>query len=76
MLTNHSTFIIYKIWLKFFYSQDFIKQKKKKRSSYETSIIMLWFWFVKHGWNFSNNLCIKKEIMNNFAIKIIFDEDY
>ena len=55
------------------YSQDFIK---KKKSSYETSIIALWFWFVKNGWNFANNLCIKKEIMNNFAIKIIIDEVY
>ena len=50
-----------------FYSQDFIK---KKKSSYT----LLWFWFVKYGWSFSNNLYIKKEIMNNFVIKIIIDE--
>ena len=49
---------------------------RKRKSSYETSIITLWFWFVKNGWNFANNLCIKKEIMNNFAIKIIIDEVY
>ena len=55
-----------------FYSQEFIN---KKKSSYETSIITLWFWFVKHGWNFAN-LYIKKEIMNNFVIKIIIDEVY
>ena len=56
-----------------FYSQDFIK---KKKSSYETSIITLWFWFFKNRWSFANNLCIKKEIMNYFAIKIIIDEIY
>ena len=56
------------------YSQDFIE--KKNKSSYETSIITLWFWFVKNGWSFSNNLCIKKEIMNNFVIKIIIDKVY
>ena len=56
-----------------FYSQDFIK---KKKSSYETSVITIWFWFVKHGWNFVNNLYIKKEIMYNFVIKIIIDEVY
>ena len=38
------------------YSQDFIK--KKKKNSYETSIITLWNWFVKHGWSFANNLYI------------------
>ena len=49
---------------------------RKRKSSYETSIITLWFWFVKNGWSFANNLCIKMEIMNNFAIKIIIDEVY
>ena len=57
-----------------FYSQDFIKRKKK--CSYETSIITLWFWFVKQGLSFANKLYIEKEIMNNFAIKIINDEVY
>ena len=52
----------------------FYQEKKKKKSSYVTSIIILWFWFVKHGWSFANNLYIKKEIMNNFVIKIIIDE--
>ena len=56
-----------------FYSQDFIK---KQKSSYEISVITIWFWFVKHGWNFANNLYIKKEIMYNFVIKIIIDEVY
>ena len=71
--SNHSTLIIYAIWLKFSILE--ILSRKKKRS-YETSIIILWFWFVQHEWNFANNLYIKEEIMNNFAIKIIIDEFY
>ena len=59
--------------VKISYYQYFIK---KKKSSYETSIITLWFWFVKNRWSFANNLCIKKEIMNYFAIKIVIDEVY
>ena len=50
--------------------------KLKKKSSYETLIVTLWFWLVKHRWSFTNNLYIKKKIMNNFAIKIIIDEVY
>ena len=73
MCSNHSTLIIYAILLKF----PILKILSwKRKSSYKTSIITLWFWFVKNGWNFANNLCIKKEIMNNFAIKIIIDEVY
>ena len=75
---NHSTLIIYVIWLKFFILKILSskKKKKKKRSSYQTSIGTLWFWFVRRGWSFSNSLYIKKEFINNFAIKIIIDEVY
>ena len=51
------------------YSQDFIK--KKKKNSYDTSIITLWYvsqkyiyiyklwyWFVKHGWSFLQTIYI------------------
>ena len=48
----------------------------RKKNSYETSVITIWFWFVKHGWSFVNSLCIKKEIMYNFVIKIIIYEVY
>ena len=70
--SNHSTLIIYAILLKF----SILKNLSIKKSSYETSIITLWFWFVKHGWSFAKKLYIKKEIMNNFVIKIIIDEVY
>ena len=73
MRSNHSTWVIYAIWLKFSILK-ILSRKKKKKSSYVTSIIILWFWFVKHGWSFANNLYIKKEIMNYFVIKIIIDE--
>ena len=72
MHLNHSTLIIYAIWLKF----SILKILSRKKSSNETSVITVWFWFVKHGCNFANNLYIKKEIMYNFVIKIIIDEVY
>ena len=51
-------------------------QEKKKKSSYRTTVITIWVWFVKHGWNFANNLYIKNETMYNFVIKITMDEVY
>ena len=32
--------------------------QEEKKSSYDTSIITLWYWFFKHGWIFANNLYI------------------
>ena len=73
MCSNHSTLIIYTIWLKF----SILKiLSRKKKSSYKISVITIWFWFVNHGWSFVNNLYIKKEIMYNVVIKIIIDEVY
>ena len=72
MHSNHSTLIIYAIWLKF----SILKILSRKKSSYETSVITIWFWFVKHRWSFANSLYIKKEIMYNFVIKIIINEVY
>ena len=71
MHPNHSTLIIYAIWLKFY----ILKILSRKKSSYETSTITLWFWFVKHGWRFAKNLYIEKENYE-FAIKIKIDKVY
>ena len=76
MRSNYSILIIYAIWLKFSILKILSRKKKKKKSSYRTTVITIWFWFVKHGWNFANNLYIKNEIMYNFVIKITMDEVY
>ena len=56
-----------------FYSQDFIK---KKKSSYETSVIIIWFWFVKYEWNFVTIYILKRKLCIIFFIKIIIDKVY
>ena len=58
-----------------FYSQDFIKKKKKKLiCDFNYNILIL----ICQKWTkfWKKKLCIKKEIMNNFAMKIIIDEVY
>ena len=53
--SKHSTLIIYAIWLKF----PILKiLSRNKKISYDTSIITSWYWFIKHGWSFTNNLYI------------------
>ena len=58
-----------------FYSQDFIKKKKKKLIC-DFNYNIFDFDLSKMDEVLKKKLCIKKEIMNNFAMKIIIDEVY
>ena len=63
-------------FVEIFFSQDFIKKKNKKKLiwnfNYNIMILICQTWMKF----FENKLYIEKEIMNNFAIKIIIDEVY